>query len=384
MNLCNINCPPTRIGRLLAATPASFPDTLCFLETNSMKEIYPQSSILPHIPDDITLTQFMLEYQHPLKPARREVPYLIEDNTGRKIGFEEVKNNTRALASVLHSTYSIGENDVVMLSSPNHIEYSTVLWAVLMLGGIVSCSNPQFTTGELGHQLRTAKVTFAVGHSSNIATVLSAARLAGLPSDRVILIDQLNHNEPRIPNVHGLIQAGLKQSLEFQQCILDPGEGKRKVALLSWSSGTTGKPKAVAIPHHSLIANIIQMAAHNQVDEVHSSRGNRGYRPGGVALGVLPFYHVAGLVINLHFSLFSAMSVVVVEKYNFLDMLESIVRYRITHLVYVYVEPSCGRCFEPQHQACPSIGRGFVQASCGQESRSQLRQTLDYRSVPRL
>ena len=43
--------------------------------------------------------------------------------------------------------------------------------------------------------------------------------------------------------------------------------------------------KAVAISHRALIANIIQMAAHNQVNRLPGPRDNRSYRPGDVALG---------------------------------------------------------------------------------------------------
>ncbi|KAF5374141.1 hypothetical protein D9615_008885 [Tricholomella constricta] len=302
-----------------------------------MTRVYLNPTPLPHIPDDITLAQFMLEYQHPLKPARRDVPCLIDDNTGREISFEELKSNTRALANMLRSAYNIGENDVVMISSPNHIDYPTILWAVLLVGGIVSCSNPQFTAGELGTQLKVSKTNFVIGHSTNIATILSAARVAGLPSDRIILIDKAtsHHHGPSIPNVHDLIQVGLKLKLDFKERVLAQGEGRTKVALLSWSSGTTGKPKAVAITHHALIANVIQMAAHNRVDGAHSFKDTWGYRPGDVGVGVLPFYHVAGLVISLHFVLFCAMSVVVVEKYNIFNLLESIARHRITHLIIV-------------------------------------------------
>jgi hypothetical protein len=41
----------------------------------------------------------------------------------------------------------------------------------------------------------------------------------------------------------------------------------------------------VAIPHHALIANIIQMAAHNQIDKVLGVQDSLSYRPGDVALG---------------------------------------------------------------------------------------------------
>ncbi|KAH0586556.1 hypothetical protein H2248_007782 [Termitomyces sp. 'cryptogamus'] len=305
----------------------------------------------PHIPDNISLPQFMLQYHHPLRPIRTDIACLIEDDSGRGIYFEELRNNTRTLASTLRAKYKIGENDVVMIISRNHmgkvlhrvrtpqndlclLEYPTALWAIHLLGGVVSCSNPQSTVEELLGQLILAKITFVIAHSSNVSMVLSAMHLAGLSSDRVILIDRMA-SVPRIPNVYDCIQEGVKNNFDFQERVFDSGEGKRKTALLSWSSGTTGKPKAVAISHYALIANIIQMTAHTQVEKAHCFRNVRGFRPGDVAIGVLPFYHVAGLMISLHLTLFCAMSVVVIERYSILSTLESIVRHQITHLILV-------------------------------------------------
>jgi acyl-CoA synthetase (AMP-forming)/AMP-acid ligase II len=57
--------------------------------------------------------------------------------------------------------------------------------------------------------------------------------------------------------------------------------------------------------------------------------------PGDVVLGVLPFFHIYGLVVTLHFMLYCGASVVVVPKFNFSDFLESIVRHRVTHLFLV-------------------------------------------------
>lgn len=43
------------------------------------------------IPDNLTLTQFMLDSTHPTRPIRKEgIPWFIDDTTGRQIGFEEV------------------------------------------------------------------------------------------------------------------------------------------------------------------------------------------------------------------------------------------------------------------------------------------------------
>lgn len=49
------------------------------------------SQSLPHIPDDLTIPQFILDTQSSSRPIRPDaIPWLIEDRTGRKLGFAEV------------------------------------------------------------------------------------------------------------------------------------------------------------------------------------------------------------------------------------------------------------------------------------------------------
>ena len=46
---------------------------------------------LSRIPDDLTLPQFIFGYEHSSRPARNtHTPWLIEDETGRRIGENEV------------------------------------------------------------------------------------------------------------------------------------------------------------------------------------------------------------------------------------------------------------------------------------------------------
>jgi hypothetical protein len=43
------------------------------------------------VPDDLTLAQFILDTPHAIRPVRpQSSPWLIEDATGRQVGFEEV------------------------------------------------------------------------------------------------------------------------------------------------------------------------------------------------------------------------------------------------------------------------------------------------------
>ena len=54
---------------------------------------YVAEGVLPVIPDDLTLPQFILDSSHSTRPIRKDgIPWLVDDNTGRQIGYEEVSN----------------------------------------------------------------------------------------------------------------------------------------------------------------------------------------------------------------------------------------------------------------------------------------------------
>ena len=62
-----------------------------------------------------------------------------------------------------------------------------------------------------------------------------------MPNERVIVFDAVegaNHT-----TVDALVEEGLAQPQQFVERRLAPGEGKKKLAFLSFSSGTTGRPK---------------------------------------------------------------------------------------------------------------------------------------------
>ncbi|KAF8073408.1 phenylacetyl-CoA ligase [Lyophyllum atratum] len=302
-------------------------------------DVYSPSAPLPNIPDHLTIPQFIFDSVHECRPVRTsKIPWLIEDETGRAVGEAELRQRTFGLANGLRSNFGIDEDEVVLIFSRNHVDYPVAIWAVHQLGGVISGANPDFSSNELLYQLEQTKAKLMIVHPGSLETALSAAREANFPSERIILFNttgasSLGHHL----SIETLIQKGhnVPSDQTFVERRLNPGEAKTKLAFLSFSSGTTGKPKAVAIAHYALIANVIQIAAHNNVNKDYCDYDDQRYRPGDVAIGVLPFYHIYGLVINLHYILFSAMALVVVPKFNFVEMLNSIVRHRISHLLLV-------------------------------------------------
>jgi len=77
-----------------------------------------------------------------------------------------------------------------------------------------------------------------ITHSSCLGTALAAAQASSLPSERIITFDGSGQM-----TVDNLIQGGLRSGPNFVERKLQKGEAKTKVAFLSLSSGTTGKPK---------------------------------------------------------------------------------------------------------------------------------------------
>ncbi|KAH9903408.1 acetyl-CoA synthetase-like protein [Cubamyces lactineus] len=308
-----------------------------------MSTIEADGGPLPPIPDDLSVADFILNRQHPLRPSPNCLhPLLIEESTGRQIGSDELRARIFGLANSLKLRWDIGEAfDVVStcLFSPNHVDFVVAMWAVQRLGAVITTANPSFTAEELAYQLETARATLLFVHAANLQVALEASRASGISPERIILFDPAPEG---MSNIQDLVIQGLREEQRFSEYRFQPGEGRTKPAVLCFSSGTTGRPKAVAIPHYSIIANLIQLGQYLHLTDGTIPPEELAYRPGGVAnstslflSAVLPFYHVYGLHMVLFSSLWLGSAVVVSQKFQLERMLESIQRYRITHLYLV-------------------------------------------------
>ncbi len=57
-----------------------------------MAEIVADGGPLPHIPDDVTIPQFVLDRHHPARPILKKAqPWLIDELSGREVYSDEVR-----------------------------------------------------------------------------------------------------------------------------------------------------------------------------------------------------------------------------------------------------------------------------------------------------
>lgn len=136
-------------------------------------------------------------------------------------------------------------------------------------------------------QLTNANLLFT--HSDGLVIAQETARACNLPPDRIIIVDSPTLQSYQ--SIESLVKEGLADQPRFVERRLNPGEAKTKLALLSFSSGTTGRPKAVAIPHYAVIANCIQMSTHGKINEDYAPWEQKRYRPGDVVYcGTCPIF----------------------------------------------------------------------------------------------
>jgi len=223
-----------------------------------------------------------------------------------------------------------------------------VIWALHRLGAIVSCANPSYTHSELEYQLKATSSKLLFTSSASLPTALKAAGSASLfPPSNIVVFSAVPPartpagcfpaSAPAEAGEFATVQSLVERGWDLAKNYVEPrGENVGdSVAFMSFSSGTTGLPKAIAIAHRNLIANVLQVAMHLRCTERGLKDQDRYALPGDACMGVLPMYHIYGLVMNLHFVLFCGMTLVVCPKFNFHNMLESIVRHHITHLFIV-------------------------------------------------
>lgn len=154
-----------------------------------------------------------------------------------------------SLARAFHTKYNIKANDVVIVFAPNSIYYTIALWAAFRLGAIASCGNPTYTSGELSYQIEAVakshpvKLMVTWPEASFIETATTAADKAGLPANKIILMEdfaKVGDNRHKMHTVPGLIKEHGKSTTKVPYYQYKKGECRTKTAFLSFSSGTTG------------------------------------------------------------------------------------------------------------------------------------------------
>ncbi|WP_327236087.1 4-coumarate--CoA ligase family protein [Streptomyces sp. NBC_01317] len=236
---------------------------------------------------------------------------LVDGTNGTSTTYAQLDTYHRALAAAFTDA-GVRKGDVLALHSPNTVVYPAVFYAATRAGATVTTAHPLATAEELATQLRDAAARWIVTVGPLLEVARRSAELIGGIEEIFVCDRAVGHRSVR----------DLARSTAPQLTVpLDPGED---IAVLPYSSGTTGVPKGVMLTHRSIATNLAQM-------EPVVPMG-----PGDRILAVLPFFHIYGLTALMNAPLRGGATVVVLPRFDLDQFLAAIEKYRITGL---YVAP---------------------------------------------
>jgi malonyl-CoA/methylmalonyl-CoA synthetase len=211
--------------------------------------------------------------------------------------------------------------------------------AILGVGASVVPLNPALTARETDAVLRQADVRLAITHPETVSRspeILAAVRgpwwvrgnIEGLPAQVTPLTQALSGHRPGPEPV---------------------GRRDEDIALLLFTSGTTGTPKGVGLTHKNLRANLQALL----VETWEMSERDR-------LLHALPPHHLHGLGLGIYGSLYVGNSIVFLERFDPATVLRAFDPHRIS--VFMGVPTMYHRLLDVEAQVSLSSMRVFT---CG-------------------
>ena len=187
----------------------------------------------------------------------------------------------------------------------------------MRIGAIVVNSNPLYTAAELKHQIGDSGAETIVTLDRNwprLNEVMAQTSLKRVivcrlydtlraPMKRLVMENFRKADPPPdIPLARGLYY--FQGLLDNYAPLETPVEAKPDdVALLQYSGGTTGVPKAVMLTHRNLMSNNLQALTWMFKDQIGQTRER--------VFAAIPFFHVYGLQTTLLASMGSAAELVI-------------------------------------------------------------------------
>ena len=255
---------------------------------------------------------------------------------GRALSYAQLHHQAEALAGWLQA-HGVQRGDRVLLLMQNCPQFLVAFYAVQRADAVVVPVNPMNRADELGHYitdpgarvlLTTADLAAEVAQAND--RLPQAHRLQHMVVTRLAdaVPDTVDAQEAPAPAVLAWLQQdpalpqGSTRWLDALAAGHMPGPALAQpddLALLPYTSGTTGLPKGCMHTHRTLMHNVV-------------GGGLWGYGSAeAVSLGVVPMFHITGLMYGVLGPVYLGSTVVVLPRWDRELAGRLISRYRVSH-----------------------------------------------------
>ncbi|KAJ4357563.1 uncharacterized protein N0V89_002139 [Didymosphaeria variabile] len=254
--------------------------------------------------------------------VQEEALYIDAASPSTTISANQAKSLIRQLIAGFKKA-GLKPGDAVLIHSFNSIYYPIIVLGIIGAGCIYTGTNPSYTPAELEHAIRTSSAKFLLSEPELLPSLRAAAKQLQLPISRIRILDSTSGRPDRITGEFASWRELLSHGEEDWVSFDDESTSRNTTAMLCFSSGTTGLPKAAQISHHNLIAQ-------HTIGFEHSPRPYRIKR-----LVFLPMFHVSTAPM-VHTSPLRAGHVqYIMRRWDISSVLSHIPGFSITDLVIV-------------------------------------------------
>jgi long-chain acyl-CoA synthetase len=250
---------------------------------------------------------------------------------GNRITYSQLWDQTIRLAEALKNV-GVETSDRVGLLLPNVPQFITAYNAVLAIGGVVVPINPLNPPEEIGREL----------DETNFGTLIVLDRLLDRISNTVagnIIVAEAAAYAP----LHLRMLSRLKQkrasfpvgALIYEELVRGPAlddladvDPNNDLAVILYTSGTTGMPKGVMLTHMNLVANALQ-SYHWLRGWGFSAKPQHAGWP--IILGAVPFFHSYGMTVAMNEAIQFGCTLVLIPEPGAEAIMKAIQDHRATH-----------------------------------------------------
>jgi len=241
---------------------------------------------------------------------------------GRETSYRDLQGAIDRAAAGLKAL-GIGAGDRVAIVLPNCPQHIVAFYAILRLGAIAIEHNPLYTPRELrkqfeDHGAKTAIVWSKVVHTVQafpadlaVPNIVSIDITQGMPlGTRLALRLPIKKARESREALHERVSGTIAWETLLKSAPLPASHPRPEtddVAIIQYTSGTTGTPKGAVLTHRNLLANAAQAQA--WVPSIQRGKGC-------VVYAVLPMFHAYGLTLCLTFAMSMGARLVLFPRFD--------------------------------------------------------------------
>jgi long-chain acyl-CoA synthetase len=219
--------------------------------------------------------------------------------------YRKLNQQVNQFASGL-SAQGIGKGDGVGLLLGNSPEFLIAYYGILQLGAFAVPINPLFTQEEISYILENSQAKAVIAHES-VEPILSEVK-------------------KKLVHLNLVIYTGaIKQELTWEYLMKSSAKTSRipfvdqeELAVILYTSGTTGKPKGAMLTHRNLVSNADSISKLLELDE-----NDR-------VVAVLPMFHVFCMTVCLNAPIACGSTVLIQPKFSPVDVVSTIQKRNAT------------------------------------------------------